>query len=134
MSSGLTNLQLLFMMLLMSEKLKNTNGESPSLRTESIDRRRFLRRAAVTAAWAVPVVSTFSAAPAYASSHCVRLNQRCGTVVSCSGMQDSRCTPGTFGSCCTGCGCRTALTGGNCAPGQACVCKDAVDGSGLCPT
>jgi len=116
-------------MLLMSEKLKNTNGESPSLRTESIDRRRFLRRAAVTTAWAVPVVSTFSAAPAYAQT-CVRLTQRCGTVVACSG--ENRCFSGTFGTCCTGCNCRTAFTGNSCADGQACVCKDA--GSGLCPT
>ena len=123
------NLKLLFIMLPMSEKLKNTNGESPSLRTESIDRRRFLRRAAVTTAWAVPVVSTFSAAPAYAQT-CVRLNQRCGTVVACSG--ENRCVPGTFGTCCTGCNCRTALTGGSCEGGQACVCKDA--GLGLCPT
>lgn len=129
----MTNLQLLFIMLLMSEKLKNTNGESTSLRTENIDRRRFLRRAAVTTAWAVPVISTFSAAPAYAQT-CLTLNVRCGTVLSCSGPVNTRCTTSGFNQCCTGCGCRTALTGGNCAAGQACVCKDAVDGSGLCPT
>ncbi len=128
----MTNLQLLFIMLLMSEKLKNTIGESPSLRTESIDRRRFLRRAAVTTAWAVPVISTFSAAPAYAQA-CLRLNERCGTVVSCGGTQDSRCSAGSFGSCCSGCNCRTALTGGNCAPGQACVCKDAGIVGNPCP-
>ena len=119
-------------MLLMSEELKTTNGESPSLRTDSIDRRRFLRRAAVTAAWAVPVVSTFSAAPAYAQV-CVRLNQRCGTVVSCGGTQESRCSRGSFGICCTGCNCRTALTGSSCELGQACVCKDAGIVGSPCP-
>ena len=120
----MTKLQLLFIMLLMSEKLKNTNGESHSLRTESIDRRRFLRRAAVTTAWAVPVIATFSATPAYAQGACVRLNVRCGTVVNCEvNPQKDRCSLSGFNQCCTGCNCRTALTGDACAPGQACVCK-----------
>ena len=98
-------------------------GDSPTLRTESIDRRRFLRRAAVTTAWAVPVISTFSAAPAYAQGACVRLNQRCGTVVNCSGPANLRCNTGGFNQCCTNCTCQTALTGGSCSPGQQCVCK-----------
>lgn len=108
-------------MLPMSEKLKNTNGESVGLRTENIDRRRFLRRAAVTTAWAVPVISTFSAKPAYAA--CVPAGAQCGVVTNCSG--NGTCDTTGFGTPC----CTTTLTckkENPCSvgpPATRCVCR-----------
>ena len=63
------------MLLFISEKLKPDGNEVRTLRNEGMDRRRFLRRAAATAAWAAPAVATFSAAPAYAQA-C--RDQQCG--------------------------------------------------------
>ena len=112
-------------MLPMSEELKNTNGESPSLRTESIDRRRFLRRAAVTTAWAVPVISTFSAAPAFAQVPCVPRDQQCGTVSDCGGMGNPVvCTTAGFGACCTATlRCLRGGGQGSCSINDICVCR-----------
>ena len=116
-------------MLLMSEKLKATDRESGGLRTEGIDRRRFLRRAAVTTAWAVPVISTFSAAPAYAA--CLRRAAQCGVVACSLGLPiTASCVTTDFGACCSGCNCLPP--DGLCVPNQPCTCRNSSNPA-LCP-
>lgn len=69
-------------------------GETGSLRrSHEVDRRRFLRRAAVIA-WAAPVVATLGSGPAYAQT-CVPAGDACGTFTGGSTCSNVRacCTP-----------------------------------------
>jgi hypothetical protein len=75
----------------------------------------------VTTAWAIPVVTSFSAGPAYATHGCLHLNQQCG-VQRCTPADNQRCIATTqFGTCCSGCLCQIP---GTCVADAACTCQD----------
>jgi hypothetical protein len=44
---------------------------------KAVDRRRFIKRAAVTAAWATPTIMTLTAGTAAASHNCAKAGQTC---------------------------------------------------------
>lgn len=95
-------------------------GETGSLRrSHEVDRRRFIRSAAVVA-WAAPVISTLGTGPAYAQA-CVPAGGQCGTLTGCN---PTTCTTGGFGACCTPT-LNCSKGSGNCERvlGTPCTCK-----------
>ena len=51
--------------------------ETKNFISDEVDRRRFLKRAAVTVAWATPAIMTLTAGSAAASHNCAKEGQTC---------------------------------------------------------
>jgi hypothetical protein len=74
-----------------------------------LDRRRFIKRMAVAAAWTAPVIMTLSSKAAHAQT----VGTQCGV------KSGNACVQGAFPACNTG---LTCLVGPNPANGQPCLC------------
>jgi len=89
-------------------------GPDQTARDADVDRRAFIKRAAVIT-WSTPVILTLMAESAAAShpDECIHLEGECGTYNSSTKKCD------TTGSCCSGTRCVPTLR----RNGQPCICQ-----------